>query len=268
MIWNLYTKELKRNFRNLLIWTFVVVFLTLTTMAMYPYVKDMGDSMAGMMKMMPQGMLKAFGIDPQMWSSILGLYNAYYGFYLVLLMGIFSGTNGANALAKEQRDKTSEFLFTQAFTRGQIFVTKMLTVLTLLVLIFGIQMLSTSLGILIFADGEADWSIFGIMHVHGFFLLFFFTCVGVMLSVLLRSKLNFMGVIVGLVFGSYFLDAISKAIQEVSWLGYLSPNYYLNFNIFTPNYGLNIPSILFFFTLSMILVIASYYKFMRKDIGT
>lgn len=268
MIWNLYNKELKRNFRNLSIWTFVVVFLTLTTMAMYPYVKDMGDSMAGMMKMMPQGMLKAFGIDPQMWSSILGLYNAYYGFYLVLLMGIFSGTNGANALAKEQRDKTSEFLFAQPFTRKEIFVTKMWTVLTLLVLIFGIQMLFTCLGIFIFADGQADWSIFGIMHIHGFFLLLFFTCMGVMLSVLLRPKLNFMGVIVGIVFGSYFLDAISKAIEQVSWLGYLSPNNYLNFNIFTPNYGLNIPAIVFFFTLSMILVFVSYFIFKRKDIGS
>jgi len=266
MVWNLYRKELKRNTRNLMIWTFVVVFLTLTTMAMYPYMKGMGESMEGMMKMMPQGMLKAFGIDPQMWSSILGLYNAYYGFYLVLLMGIFSGTNGANAIAKEQREKTSEFLYTLPLTRLEVFRTKMITVLTLLLLIVGIQMLATVIGIFLFADGEADWKIFGIMHFHGFMLLFFFTSVGVFLSTVLRPKLNFMGVIVGIVFGSYFLDAISKAVEQVKWLGYLSPNQYLNFNIFTPNYGLNIPAIVFFFLLSMGLIVGAYLIFRKRDL--
>ena len=235
-------------------------------MAMYPYMKDMGDSMAGMMKMMPQVMLKAFGIDPQMWSSILGLYNAYYGFYLVLLMGIFSGTNGANALAKEQREKTAEFLFAQPLTRLEIFGTKMMTVLTLLVLIVAIQMLATMLGIFIFANGQVDWSIFGIMHVHGFVLLFFFTSIGVFLSTVLRPKLNFMGVIVGIVFGSYFLDAISKAVEQVKWLGLISPNQYLNFNIFTPNYGLNLAAILFFMVLSFLLIIGAYFMFREKDI--
>ncbi len=267
MIWNLYHKELKRNMRNLLIWSFVVVFLTLTTMAMYPYMKDMGESMAGMMKMMPQGMLKAFGIDPEMWSSILGLYNTYYGFYLVLLMGIFSGTNGATTLSKEERDKTSEFLLTLPLTRKSIFITKMLTILTLLLLIVAIQMLGTLVGIWVFAGGEADWSIFATMHFHGFVLLLFFTSVGVFVSMLLKAKLNFMGVIVGIVFGSYFLDAISKAVEQVKWLGFLSPNHYLNFNIFTPNYGLNMGAVIFFTLLSITLVVISYFRFRGRDIS-
>lgn len=266
MIWNLYTKELKRNTKNLSIWTSIVVLLTVLTMAMFPYMKDMGASMEGIMKMMPPTMLKAFGIDAQMWSSILGLYNTYYGFYLVLLMGIFSGTNGANAFAKEQREKTAEFLMTKPFTRKQIFVTKMLNVLTLLILIFGIQTFSAYIGIMIFGEENVNWKVFSTMHLHGFILLVFFTSVGVILSMLFKAKLNFMGAIVGLVFGSYFIDAISKAVQKIDWLGYISPNHYLDFNIFTPNYGLNLSAIVFFIVLSIILVMSSYFIFRTKDI--
>lgn len=267
MIWNLYSKELKRNLRNLAIWTTVVVLLTLLTMAMFPFMKDKGESMQGMMKMMPKSMLKAFGIDPQMWSSILGLYNAYFGFYLVLLMGIFSGTNGANAFSKEQREKTAEFLITKPITRSQIFLTKMLIVLTLLILIIGIQTFAAYLGIILFGDG-VNWLTFFTMHFHGFILLVFFTSVGVLLSMLLKAKLNFMGAIVGLVFGSYFIDTISKAVEQVKWLGYLSPNHYLNFNIFIPNYGLNWASITFFLVLSFALIITSFLIFQKKDIIT
>ena len=267
MIWNLYSKELKRSLKNLAIWTIVVVFLTLMTMAMFPLMKGMGESMDSMMKMLPPAMLKAFGIDPQMWSSILGLYNTYFGFYLVLLMGIFTGTNGANAFSKEQREKTAEFLITKPITRSQVFWTKMLNVLTLLILIFGIQTFAAYLGIIMFGDG-VNWTTFFTMHFHGFILLIFFTAIGVLLSMLLKAKVNFMGAIVGLVFGSYFLDAISKAVEEVKWLGYLSPNHYLNFNIFIPNYGLNWPSILFFLVLSLVLIITSYFIFQKKDIIT
>lgn len=268
MIWNLYSKELKRSLRNLSIWTLVVVFLTLTTMAMYPYMKDMGDSMQGMMKMMPEAMLKAFGIDPQMWTSILGIYNSYYGFYLILLMGIYSGTNGANATSREQREKTAEFLLTKPITRSQIFWTKMANVLTMLILIFGIQTFSAYMGIITFGGEGVSWTTFAIMHFHGFVLIFFFTALGVMLSMLLKAKLNFMGTIVGIVFGSYFLDAISKAVEQVKWLGYLSPNHYLNFNIFTPGYGINLPGIIIFFVMSLGLIIGSYFLFQKKDIFT
>ncbi len=235
---------------------------------MYPYMKDMGDSMEGMMKMMPQGMLKAFGIDPNMWTSILGLYNAYYGFYLVLLMGIYSGTNGANVLSKEERNKTAEFLMTKPITRSQVFITKMMTTLTLLLLIISIQIFAAFIGIIVFGEQGVSWETFFIMHFHGFVLLFFFTALGVLLSMLLSPKQNFMGAIVGIVFGSYFLDAISKAVEQVNWLGYISPNHYLNFNIFTPNYGINIPGVLVFFLLSMGLITVSYFLFQKRDIST
>ena len=213
MIWNLYTKDLKRNTKNLLIWTLVVVLLTILTMAMYPYMKGMGDSMEGMMKMMPEAMLKAFGIDPQMWTSILGLYNTYYGFYLVLLMGIFSGTNGANALAKEQREKTTEFLLTKPITRGQIFITKMAIVFTLLLLIFGIQTFAAYLGITIFGAG-VNWTTFFTMHFHGLILLFFFTSLGVLLSMLLKAKLNFMGELSGSYSVPIFLMLYLKLLSK------------------------------------------------------
>jgi hypothetical protein len=44
------------------------------------------------------------------------------------------------------------------------------------------------------------------MHIHGFFLIAFFTAAGVLMGSFLSVKLNYMGPIVGMIFGSYFLE--------------------------------------------------------------
>ncbi|WP_235299637.1 ABC transporter permease subunit [Portibacter marinus] len=266
MIWNLYRKELQRNIKYLLIWASVLIILTFTTMAMYPYMSDAGDSIASVMKMLPPAMMKAFGIDPDMFTSIVGLYNTYYGFYLVLLMGIYSGTNGATIISKEKRDKTSEFLMTKPLTRKQIFQTKMVTLFTLLILIFSIQVLFAYVGVKIFGEANVNWEIFRTMHTHGLGLLIFFTSLGVFLSMIINGRVNFMGIIVGIVFGSYFLDAISKAVEQVNWLGYISPNYYLDFNIFAPGFGFRVFNFVFFMVLSLALIFSSYLIFRKKDL--
>ncbi|GLR18720.1 ABC transporter permease subunit [Portibacter lacus] len=268
MIWNLYSKELKRGIKYLLIWATVLVILTITTMSMFPYIKDAGESMSSIMNMMPPAMLKAFGIDANMFTSIIGLYNTYYGFYLVLLMGIYSGTNGATIISKEQRVKTAEFLMTKPITRGQVYFTKMMVLFTLLALIFTIQVCFAYLGVKIFGEVNVNWSVFRTMHIHGLGLLVFFTALGVFISMLVKRKVNFMGVIVGVVFGSYFIDAISKAVSQVKWLGYISPNHYLDFNIFAPGFELRVVNLAVFLLMSLALIVASYFIFKKKDINT
>ncbi len=47
---NLYSKELKRNKRNLVIWSAIVIGLTILVMSVFPYMKNMGEELAKIMK--------------------------------------------------------------------------------------------------------------------------------------------------------------------------------------------------------------------------
>ena len=40
-------------------------------------------------------------------------------------------------------------------------------------------------------------------------------------------KKNFMGIVVGMTFGTYFLNAIGKSAEAVEWISYISPFRYL-----------------------------------------
>jgi len=86
------------------------------------------------------------------------------------------------------------------------------------------------------------------------------------MSSFLSPKLNYMGPIVGLIFGSYFLNAISMAVEKVSWLGYLSPYHYLNL---TPKNGvleLNLITCLGASVMVAVFLWISNKRYLLKDI--
>lgn len=264
---NLFTKELKRNRKNLITWTAIVVGFTIMVLSIFPFMKDMGQDMAQLMDKMPPELAKAFGMDDQTWSRILGFYSTYYGVYIVVLISIYTASTGANILSKEERERTAEFLLTKPITRGEIFKTKMTTLFTLSVIIFTIQTISAILGLMIFGEQDFEWRIFFVMQSSGFILMLFFTACGVLLSTFLTPKKNFMGMVVGLTFGTYFLNAIGKSTTETEVLGYFSPFYYFDFTVFEPDYAFNFIGALIMLAISGGIIYVAFNAFKKKDIA-
>ena len=84
----------------------------------------------------------------------------------------------------------------------------------------------------------------------------------------MKPKINFMGMTVGFVFGSYFLNTIAIAADAVSWIGYISPFHYLDFSVSDPNYSINFSIVGIMLFVSILLLIVSYKIYKRKDIST
>jgi len=265
---NLYLKEIKRNKKNLLTWSAIAVGFTLMILAIYPYMADMGSDLATMMDKIPKELRKAIGVDTNTWSDILSFYSLYYGIYIILLVGIYTSSTAATIISKEEKDKTSEFLLTQPISRKNIFLTKLGDLFTLTAVIYSIQTLTAIIGILIFNSPDVDfeWPLFWILQLHGLILLFFFTCTGLLLPIYFKPKKNFMGLIVGIIFGSYFIDAISKTASAVEWMGYISPFHYMNFTVTDSLYSFNYVAALILVIIGIIFVYFSFHKYNKRDI--
>ena len=260
-----FKKELKRNRKNTAIWSAILVGFTALILSIFPSFSEMGEEMAKLMSSLPEEYAKALGMDEETWSSIIGYYGTYYGIYITLLMGIFTASTGATIIGKEERDGTAEFLLTGPISRGSIAATKLGVLGTLFVIVYGIQMLAAVIGLLIFGE-EVNWSVFIAMHVHGFFLVGFFTASGVFMSSFLSPKLNYMGPVVGLIFGSYFLNAISMATEKASWLGYISPYHYLNLTAKNGVLELNLITCFGASIVTAILLWISFKRYLSRDI--
>jgi len=265
---NLYKKELKRNRKNLIIWTSIVLVFTILVLSIFPYMKNIGDQMAKMMSELPEGMTMAMGIDAQTFNSILGMYNTYYGIYIVVLLSIYAASTAAIILSKEERDKTAEFLLTKPISRKEIFVSKFFVLFTLVSIAYLVQTIIAVVFITMFGGDDMMWPVFITMHTHGLILILFFTCVCLFISMLLKPKKSYMGLTVGIVFGSYFLDKIAKATDVMDWIGYISPFRYLNFSVSDPNYGVHIIAVFLSLLVSIILIILSNKLYSKKDIAT
>ena len=265
---NLYSKEIKRSRKNLLIWTSIVIGFTVMVLALYPQMKGMGDHLEQMMEAIPKSLTKAFGMDSTTWASAAGFYSTYFGIYIVVLTSIYTTSTGATILSKEERDKTAEFLITKPISRSDLFWTKMMSLATLMIIITVAQLLAATICMFIVAEESFPWDKFATMHIHGTALIIFFTGTGVLLASFMKAKTNFMGPVVGIVFGSYFIDALAKATHATDWLGYTSPFRYASFAISEPGYSIHYVNVIALVLIGIGCVYYSSIRFTSKDIDS
>lgn len=142
MNWNIYQMEMRRNLKSFTIWAVSICGILFLGMLFYPAIN--ADGLLTQMEAlfenpMMKGMLAAFGADVSSLGSLMGFYVTYNSMYNVLLGCIFASVLAGNLLAKEEAEKTAEFLFTRPVSRTAIFFSKtavLFTYITLLSFLF------------------------------------------------------------------------------------------------------------------------------------
>lgn len=265
---NLYYKELKRNRKSLIVWAAIVGAFTVFVMTFFPAMEDMGEGMEMMMDNFPDAMKDAMGMTDASWTSPLGFYSTYYSLHIMVLTGIFAMSMSSNMLAKEEKERTAEFLYTRPIKRRQIYLTKGLAALTLIFAILIIQTLLGVIAVSAFGGEQIEWMNFMRMQVNGAGLVLFFGCLGFFLATFIKAKINFMGIAVGAVFGGYLINALSKTSESTKWIGYISPFNHVDFAVTELNFEFSWIGISILLGLGLLLVVYGITLFNRKDFNT
>lgn len=112
----LFLHEIKQNRLAFLIWTFSIALMLLICMMMFPEIntgmEDMNDMFANM-----GSFTQAFGMDRLNFGDVMGFYAIECGNILSIGGGFFAALLGINALAKEEKERTAEFLLTHPIRR-------------------------------------------------------------------------------------------------------------------------------------------------------
>ena len=133
--------------------------------------------------------------------------------------------------------------------------------LSIITLSFLIQTLVALLMIVMVVNNTVNWNHIFEMHLNGYVLCLFFAAVGVVFSQILKGVKNYMGPVVGVVMGTYFLHGIGSAVDDANWIAKLSPYHYLGVDEFHPL------AIVLFTTTMIILIFTALKIFNKKDIG-
>jgi len=123
---NLFLHEMKSYWKFLLFWSIGIVAMIGGGMGKFTAIYGAPDSGIGeMMAKLPKAFLAMFGMVNLEMTSLTGFYGVIH-FYLVIMGAIFAIILGAGILAKEERDKTAEFLMVKPVTRSWVLVQKLL----------------------------------------------------------------------------------------------------------------------------------------------
>ncbi|NTW61701.1 ABC transporter permease subunit [Candidatus Saccharibacteria bacterium] len=140
---NIFWRELRFYSKGLVFWCLGMVILIWTSMIKYSTFSAAGQSMTELLAQFPKTIQTIFGMTGFDLSKVSGFYGVMF-MYLALMATIHAAMLGSGIIAKEERDRTSEFIFVKPVTRGKVITAKIMAGI-LSMLVFNIVTLLSSI---------------------------------------------------------------------------------------------------------------------------
>jgi ABC-2 type transport system permease protein len=261
---NIYIRELKAYRKSTLFWCLGVVFLIAATMAKYQGLGTAGDFSA-MMNMMPPAVLAIFGMNLLDFGKASGFYGVAY-LFLALMAAIHAVLLGSGILSKEERDRTSEFLFVKPVTRAQVITAKALAALTNVVL-YNLATMASSVALVNrYGNGE-DVTGYILLLMAGMFLLqLIFLAAGLAAAAVTSRPKAASGIAAGFMLATFLLSSIIDINTDLSPLRFLTPFKYFDPKELHASMRLSAGYVALSAALAAAFTTAAYMLFKRRDL--
>ena len=218
----MFKRELKINLKSFIIWTSILIGLFLVVFLIYPSTINSANikMIDEMMKIFPEEMLKAFNMDLSTIDSAFGWLKTEGFVFVLLITGVYSGILGSNLLLKEESDKTIEYLNSVPVTRKNIVLNKILCGLFYIILMIVIIGIFNFIGLSL--SGEFDRKSYILLSITPLFSSIVIFAICLFLSTFTHKTKKTLGISLGIVFVSYFLNVISEIGESTEFLKYIS----------------------------------------------
>jgi len=224
---NIYLKELKDNKKSFIFWSIGIIFLLVAGMSKYLGYSKSGVSITELFNGLPSGFSSFFGVNSIDLESASGFF-AVMVIYLSVMLGIHAILLGSNIIAKEETDKTAEFLYVKPISRLTGLKAKLTAGLTI---ILGINIVTTIASILIvaaFNNGPSATGDVLLLMPAVLFLQLIFFAVGFAVAAGLRRPKQAVRLSGALLMVTFLLSVFVDITTKYNWLKYLTPFKYFD----------------------------------------
>ena len=259
-------REFKINLKNFIIWLSILIIMFLVVFLVYPYivtdetVKDMDE----LMKVFPEDLLKAFNMDITSISTAYGWLKSEGLMYLLLVIGFYSSILGGNILLKEENDKTIEYLGSLPIKRSTIITSKVLVSIVYIVLMVFLVGLFNYISLLL--SGDFEQKQFILLSITPLIIGLPFFSLNLFISTFMHKTKKTIGISLGIVFISYFLNIISELSSKVEYLKYFSINTLGDVRNIIDDISINPINILISIGISIIFISLTYIRYNKKEL--
>ncbi len=259
----LFFHELKRGRLSLVIWTAAIAFMLGVCVLIYPEMKTQMEDVSQVFSEMGS-FSAAFGMDQLNFGEFMGYFGVECGNVLGIGGALFAAITGVTALAKEEKDRTAEFLLTHPVSRLSVITQKLFAVMTQIVILN--VAVAVVVAVSIVAVGESpDVKTVALLLFSYLLLQVEIGAITFGISAFLKG--NGIGLGLGLSLMLYFLNIVSNLTEEAEVLKYITPFGYTDSAYIINELALKGEYIAVGAALTVPGIAAAYWTYTRKDIA-
>jgi ABC-2 type transport system permease protein len=263
---NIFLRELKSHRKALLFWSIGVFFMVVSGMAKYEAYSSSGQSINEMMADIPKSLRAILGISALDLSKASGYYGLLF-LYLLLMATIHAAMLGATIIAKEERDKTSEFLFVKPVSRSTIITAKLLAAFVNIVVFNLVTFVSSIILVGKYNHGEAVNGDIAILMVGMFILQVLFMVIGSALAAVKKKPKTAASLATGILLLTYMLSVAIDLNESIEGLKYLTPFKYFEAKNVMYGAGLETNFVVISLGLIAALSVVTYVFYKKRDLN-
>ena len=211
--------------RGVLIWGIILGALGALFVAISPTLTG-NPGMGELLKSMPQAMLDLFGYGAGGFSTVEGILDGeMLGFMVPLAISIFAILAASSALAGAEEEGTMDVLMGNPISRGQLVVSRFLSVMVLVLGIVAIMGLITWITALI-AGVDLSLKSMAAGSLSLWPLAIFFGGLAMLCSAIFHRRLLAIAIPLALLVVMYFVDGLANSVEFLKSIQPLSAFYY------------------------------------------
>lgn len=262
---NIFFREMRANRNSLIIWCIGVFFMVASGMSKYAAYAAAGQSMNEILSQIPPSIKVVLGMGSFDLTKVSGFYGMMF-LYVVIMATIHAAILGANIIAKEERDKTTEFLFAKPVSRDKVITMKIAAALTNIIVLNIITLLSSIALMSKYSNGEPLVSEIGKLMLGMFMLQLMFMSIGTGIAAISKRPNAAASGATGILLVAFILSILVDLNQKLGFLKYLTPFKYFDAkNILS--HGFEPLFVILSLVIIAILIIATYGFYKKRDLN-
>jgi ABC-2 type transport system permease protein len=261
---NIFFRELKANFKSLLIWSGIIGLLIV--MASAKYSGFAGDpNMVKMLDSLPAAMMDAFNMRGFNLTTIAGFYGIMF-VYFALMGAIAAAMWGSGTISKEERDKTVEFSLVLPVSRSRVVTAKVLAALVnciaFVLITWAISLVATRT----YHPDQAFYDFLALEMAAMFVIELIFLAIGLLLGCAMKQYKLSGSTAVAIILTTYFASILSSLDQSMDFLKYFTPFKYFDARKLFLTGAMDGSYLLLSAAIIVVCVAAAYWLYNRRDL--
>jgi ABC-2 type transport system permease protein len=263
---NVFWREMKASRKSLIIWCFGVIFMVASGMNKYASLSSSSQSMNDLMADMPKSFQVLMGTGTFDLSKASGYYGMLY-LYLLVMATIHAAILGASLISKEERDKTSEFLFVKPVSRNKILTAKLLAAFVNILILNLITLFSSILIVQKYSKGEEVSTDIVVLMAGMLILQLLYLLIGTAIAAVNKHPKTATSLSTGILLITFILSIVIDLNKKMEFLKYFTPFKYYEAKKLMYGGGFDAIYVVLSVVIITALIIITYVFFNKRDLN-